>query len=381
VRALIASYSGILGGAERLLLDFASGIDGEAVVACPPGPLLDAATAAGLPARPLKELARELRASRRDRVLAPLRLVSHGRQIRSLVRSEAPDVVIGWGMRSALAAALTTGRRGRTPALIFQHNDLLPGPQIARLVRAMSRRAVAVSALSQAIADDLDPSGRLGGGLRVVLPGVDLEQFRPKGPPPAGPRAVLIGAIQGWKRPDLALEIVAIAARSLPDLRLAVLGGTMDQEAELLLGRLRRRAEEPDLRGRVEFLGAAESSVEALTGASCLLHCADAEPLGMVILEALACGRPVVAPAAGGPAEIVDAEVGRLYPPGDAGAGAAALVAVAGDRDAAQRMGKAARERAVARFDHREARRRYARLVANVAGYSPSASRSFRSPR
>jgi glycosyltransferase involved in cell wall biosynthesis len=58
-----------------------------------------------------------------------------------------------------------------------------------------------------------------------------------------------------------------------------------------------------------------------------LLHCADREPWGLVLLEALATGRNVVAPAAGGPREIVTPGAGRLYTPGDATAGAAALLA------------------------------------------------------
>ncbi len=62
-----------------------------------------------------------------------------------------------------------------------------------------------------------------------------------------------------------------------------------------------------------------------------LLHCADEEPFGLALVEALACGRPVVAPAAAGPLEIVTDGAGRLYPPGDAAAAVAALRAVLAD--------------------------------------------------
>ena len=79
-----------------------------------------------------------------------------------------------------------------------------------------------------------------------------------------------------------------------------------------------------------------------------LLHCADREPWGLVLLEALASGRPVVAPAAGGPLEILDR---GLYTPGDAEETAAKL------REALSDPGRP-RERAidvrdsVARLDH-----------------------------
>jgi glycosyltransferase involved in cell wall biosynthesis len=381
MRVLIVTYRGPLGGAERLLRSFATGLGPDVAVGCPSGPLADLLRSEGFDVREIPLRSPEVRARGRDRLLAPARLAAHALDIRALVRRVRPDVLIAWGMRSAIAAPLAVvGLRSR-PAIVFQHNDLLPGPHVARLVRTVSRRADAVSALSQAIARDLDPDGRLGARLHVVRPGVDLDHFRPAGPPMHRPRAVLIGSIVDWKRPDLALEIVALAARRLPELELVVVGGTIDGPGERLLGWLRGRASEPDLAGRVDFRGWLPDAGEALADASCLLHCADREPLGMVIVEALACGRPVVAPAAGGPCELVDDKVGRLYPPGDAAAGAAALIAVAGDAATAARMGAAARERAEACLDHAAARHSYVAMLAEVAVQSPSASRSFRSPR
>ena len=94
---------------------------------------------------------------------------------------------------------------------------------------------------------------------------------------------------------------------------------------------LRARAARPDLAGRVRFLGAVADPRAALAAAHCLLHCADREPFGLALVEALAAGRPVVAPAAGGPLEIVTPRCGRLYAPGDAAAGAAALLAILAD--------------------------------------------------
>jgi glycosyltransferase involved in cell wall biosynthesis len=107
----------------------------------------------------------------------------------------------------------------------------------------------------------------------------------------------------------------------------------------------------------VRFLGRVDPHT-ALAGAHVLLHCADREPFGLVLVEALAAGRPVVAPAAGGPAEIVTEACGRLYPPGDVDAAAAALTALLADRSAPA----AARAHAAA-FDGAVAARRFARLV------------------
>ena len=79
------------------------------------------------------------------------------------------------------------------------------------------------------------------------------------------------------------------------------------------------------------FAGALADPRPALARAHVLLHCADAEPFGMVLLEALASGRPVAAPAAAGPLEIVAGGAGRLYAPGDADAGARAVAALLAD--------------------------------------------------
>ena len=118
----------------------------------------------------------------------------------------------------------------------------------------------------------------------------------------------------------------------------------------------------PDLAGRVRLLGALPDPRTALRDAHVLLHCADAEPYGLALVEALAAGRPVVAPAAGGPLEIVTPDSGRLYAPGDATAGAAALASAL--HDPVLRAGARARGAA---FDRAAAARRFAAVVERAA--------------
>jgi glycosyltransferase involved in cell wall biosynthesis len=176
---------------------------------------------------------------------------------------------------------------------------------------------------------------------------------------------LLLGAIVPWKRPDLALETVALAARELPELRLRVAGAPIGAAGAELLATLERRATRPDLDGRVNFLGPVDDVPAALADATCLLHCADREPYGMALVEALASGRPVVAPAAGGPLEIVDASCGALYAPGDARAAATALVNVI--RRAPQ-LEMTARARAEAHFDRATSSAHFAALLEAAVG-------------
>jgi alpha-1,6-mannosyltransferase len=88
--------------------------------------------------------------------------------------------------------------------------------------------------------------------------------------------------------------------------------------------------------------------------ASCdvLVHPGDRETFGLIVLEAMACGLPVVATNKGGVAELVDAETGILAEPNDVASLAGAIEAIY-QRDMA-RMGQAARRKAVERYDWNE---------------------------
>ncbi|MET0761536.1 MAG: glycosyltransferase [Thermoleophilaceae bacterium] len=355
--ALFVSYSSALGGAERILLDVASGV-ADARLACPPGPLADSARAVGLQAIPMRPRSLELRRTPRDRVLAAARIAGLAREVREIVHERPAEIVVAWNMRALLACVPALVRLSNRPRLVFQHNDLLPGRAIGLVVGQAARRADLTICLSEAIARDLDPAGRLR-RVEVAHAGVDLMRFAPSEAAPGPGSAVLVlGAIERWKRPDLALEIAA----RLPELRLRLAGEPIGTDGHALLAELRARAAESDLAGRVELCGRLDDPVPALRQAAALLHCADREPYGLALVEALACGLPVVAPAAGGPIEIVG-DGGRLYPPGDAGAAATALGDVLERRGS---LSTAARARAEARFDRQSARRRYAELLATV---------------
>ncbi len=349
---LFASYSGAFGGAERLLVDFAGSLEVDCAIVCPAGELLDAAAARGMLAFPLPH--RPLRL-RDDRLRAGMRLGAHGFELRRLVGNLAPELVIAWGMRSAIACL--SGPRLPSP-VVFQHNDLLPSPGVGRVVRAAAKRASLVIALSDAIARDLDPSGSLGSRLVVVRPGIDIGRFEDAARPADPPEVLVLGAIAGWKRPDLAVDACTIARRDHPELRLRLVGAPLEDdglEAALL--------ERADALGFVSLPGAVADPAPELARAFCLLHCAEREPFGMAVLEALAAGRPVVAPAAAGPAEIVDRSCGLLYEPGDARAAASALADLLADPERASALGAAGRARAGREFGLDAAHSRYAAAV------------------
>jgi N-acetylglucosaminyl-diphospho-decaprenol L-rhamnosyltransferase len=365
---LFVSYSGLMGGSERILLDMAPRLEGGTVaVACPEGPLAERLREVGVRVFPLRRRRLQLRATLRDRLEKPLRLAGQAREVGELVAALRPAVVVGWGTRAAVACAAAIKRSEPAPALVFQNNDLLQGPLIGRVARTMASQSDLVVALSATVARDLDPTGSLEDRTVIVPPGVDLDAYADIGPPPDGPpRALVLGAIVGWKRPRLALEAVAHAAQRLPDLQVTLAGPAIDDVGERMADSLRRRADEPDLRGRVTFAGALDDPRPALADCTCLLHAADVEPYGMVIVEALAAGRAVVAPASGGPSEIVAPETGRLFVPGDPRSASDALVDLLGTEGLAARVGAAGRARAERHYRVEDSTARYDALLDEV---------------
>ena len=338
---LLVSAAGVLGGAERVLLDWSRALAPPVVLACPPGPLAAAARTAGIEVatladRPLQRRGRSGRAA--------VELAALGRDIAALCRSRRPRVVVASGQRPLLAAAWAPLSGARLLAL--QH-DLPATPTAERLLRAAARHSAAVVATSKTVADAV-------GRARVIHPGVDLAAWSLPAPPGPPQRALFLGALVPGKRPGLALEIAA----RVPELRLDLVGAPLPGDPPELVVALQQRATRADLAGRVRFLGALEDARPALAESHLLLHCGEREAFGIALVEALAAGRPVVAPAAGGPLEIVTPACGRLYEPGDAKAAAAAIVDVLGDPAAPA----AARERAAA-FDARDSARAFAAAV------------------
>ncbi len=357
---MAVSYSGVLGGGERVLLDFMRGLDGELVLACPDGEMAAAARRNAIRVVALAPRRQTLRGSLANRLLAGGRLIAHGLQVRRLAGDLDPDLLVLSGMRSALALPLVAAPHH--PRTIIDHHDLLPGPLIARAVRAVARRAALVVVPSQAVAEDLG----LGDRVTVIHPGVDLHRFIASAPVAGPPTVLVLGAIVAWKRPELALQVCALARRELPELRLRLVGAPLDEAGEELWRGLKARASEPDLAGAVELVGALADPRPELARASCLLHCAPREPFGLVLVEALASGRPAVAPAATGPAEILDPSCGMLYQPGDARAAAAALVELLSDPERARQMGQRGRARAERCFTSTATQERFASAAATT---------------
>ena len=192
--------------------------------------------------------------------------------------------------------------------------------------------------------------GAARGGWEILPNAVDVDHFTPGEPPPDGPVLLLAGDQTQAYRFELGLQTLRALLGEHPHARLLVTGRVV-VPAEPLIERL-------GLRGRVELAGRyAQRDAPALfRRAHVLLHTKVNDPCPTAVIEAMACGLPVVYPASGGTVELVGDEAGIGVPhpdsferdePPAAEALAEAVSRVLGNRDA---YAAAARKRAVERF-------------------------------
>jgi glycosyltransferase involved in cell wall biosynthesis len=285
-------------------------------------------------------------------------MAAFARELRATWDAEPPDVIHSHFWMSALAAL---DAAGSTPVVHTFHalgtvkrrhqgaKDTSPAGRIA----AERRIAASVDRIVATCTDEVFELLRMDADRRritVVPCGVDLERF---GPGPAEPRTPgrhrLVAACRLVERKGVGNAISALAR--VPGAELHIAGGGEDCEAEAR--RLRALAEAEAVAGRVVFRGRVDRD-----GMPALLRSADAvlcvpwyEPFGIVPLEAMACGVPVVCTAVGGQTDsVVHGVTGVHVPPRDPASLAEALHALLADPERRARLGAAGARRARERY-------------------------------
>lgn len=213
--------------------------------------------------------------------------------------------------------------------------------------REIGRRADAILATCADEVEELRAMGVPGQRIAVVPCGVDLEMFRPDGPaaPRTGrPTVLSIGRLV----PRKGVDTVIAALRRLPDAQLVIAGGRADDEEAVRLRELARRY---GLGDRVRVIGSVprEHVPALMRAADVLVTVPWYEPFGLVPVEAMACGVPVVASAVGGHLDTV-AGCGLLVPPRRPRALARALRGLLDDPARRRELGAAGARRARERY-------------------------------
>ena len=185
--------------------------------------------------------------------------------------------------------------------------------------------------------------------LHVIHCGIEPAQFAQSTPLPAvGTRLIAIGRMAPQKGFALLIDALAIAVKSCPDLHLTLVG---DGE---LRGEIEAAVVHNNMQSHVTYAGwQSEHGVrDLLAQSSALILPSFAEGLPVVLMEAMAAARPVIATAIAGVPELVTQDTGWIVPAGDPNALADAITALAHTPAATlAKMGTAARTRAIARHD------------------------------
>jgi D-inositol-3-phosphate glycosyltransferase len=287
-----------------------------------------------------------------------------GRYLAQAWGRERPDVVHAHFWMSGLAAMV--GRRDLDlPVVQTFHalgsvkrrhqgsQDTSPQARI-RLESALSRDVDHVIATCSDEVFELVRLGARRGSVSVIPCGVDLEHFTADGPSaPRGtrPRVLTLGRLVQRKGVDTVIR----ALRRVPHAELVVAGGPEPAAlaADPEVRRLAAIAEREMVRDRVSFVGGVtRPDVPALLRSADLVACVPwYEPFGMVPLEAMACGVPVVASAVGGLVDtVVDGTTGALVSPRRADALAVTLRGLLADPVRLEGYGLAGSDRARARY-------------------------------
>ncbi len=311
-------------------------------------------------------MAQKLRAGR----LAPLWHLARG--VRSTVLRTWPLTFRLWRVIAALRpdlvhindaifvnrAAIAAAWLARVPAVCHVRSL---GP-LSAWDRLWARTLRGFIFISQWVAQDQAAQGvRIARG-RVIYDGIDpaayaavpakAEARAALGLPPDRKIVLSLGRLVPWKGQDLFLRALRRVADVRPDV-LGVVAGAPEPYSLDFEPALHALADELRLADHVRFMGPVPDAAVALAAADVLAHTSlSPEPFGLVMLEAMAVGRPVVTPAAGGGLEIVaHGETGLHYAPGDEAALEQALLTLLDDAVQAERMGAAGRERVAVRFN------------------------------
>ena len=312
----------------------------EAVLACPTGSAIAAhARAHGLQVREI--------AMGGDQDIGLVR------RVRRLIRSEHPDIVHLHSRRGSDVWGAIAARLERVPTVMSRRND---NPEPRGWFRLKYKLYDRVVAISEGIEQVLLNAGLSPDKVVCVHSAVDTQRYRPH-------RDGI-----DWFRDEFKLAedelTIAMAAqfiarkghRTLISALPAVLA-VQPRTRVLLFGQgpemaaMKKLVKQADLQHQVHFAGFRSDLERVLPCVDVMVHPAEMEGLGVALLQAAACGLPIVAGRAGGIPEIVRPGItGELIEPGDAGALSGYLIQLLGDAGLRQRYGSAGRALTLAEF-------------------------------
>ncbi|MDD1428906.1 glycosyltransferase family 4 protein [Dolichospermum sp. ST_sed9] len=283
------------------------------------------------------------------------RLIAAILHIAAIARQENVDAIVNWMWITHILGGLAAMLAG-VPSAWYQLEVPYDRTWLVRLATLIPAKAiVTLSKDGQQAQAQIWPHRPTP----LVYPGVALDRFDPAvlpspvearkklGLPLNVPLIGIVGRLQRWKGMHVLLAAMPQVLQKYPHAHCVVVGGKHDLEPDYE-ELLHKQIVDLQLSDRVIMAGLQRNVPEWVQAMDIFVHASDKEPFGIVIIEAMALGKPVIAGNAGGPTEIItDGVNGLLTPYDDANALAQAILRYLDDQKFAQSAGIAAQNRAL----------------------------------
>ncbi len=255
-----------------------------------------------------------LKRSRLAWVQVPLLVVSELYHALRLIKKEKVDIIHShWLIPSGLVGAICKKVCKRPLVVTIHGSDIFPFRKgsLKHLLRLVLKSCDACTANSQATASAAQEITDVQQKLAVIPMGVDLNRFHPDEPGFATDKPLIlsVGRLINWKGVDYLIRAMPLVLEQLPEARLVICGDGPER------ANLERLASELSLTGNVVFEGSVPNSrlpdyyrtASVFVLPSIVIESTgETEALGVVLLEAMACGKPVIGSNVGGIPDIIE---------------------------------------------------------------------------
>jgi glycosyltransferase involved in cell wall biosynthesis len=342
MRILQISSAGSFGGGERHFVDLTNGLARRGhdlhVALVPQSPLIS-----------------HLKIDSNNILKLPLRNaldISSAWKLRKFARVRQIEIIHAHLARDYPLAALAAGRSGRAKLVLTRH-VLFSLSSVHRLTK---RRVARVIAVSEGVAENLSQQNIFDADqISVIRHGIDLDRFHLRdslGAPDSNTtlRVGMLGELSAVKGQKDFVRAAAIVVPQTDHVKFVIAGrdnsanGKNRKEVEALIKEL-------NLTDRIELIDSIEDVPAFLSRLDVFVSAARSEAFGLAIVEAMACGVPVVATMTPGALEIIeDNQTGRLVPVREAAEMARALSELLSDSAKRKVLAENARGKVAERF-------------------------------
>ncbi len=283
------------------------------------------------------------------------------RTLAARFRERRPDAILNWAAKTQLYGAPAAALAGMSDRVVWWQHSIAGRHWIDLGANLLPAQAIACYSTAAADAQRRlwphRPTIVIPAGARPLVEGAPRAPLQlPSDVPIVG----IVGRLQPWKGQDRLLRAQALLRDAGHPLHLVIVGGDSYGLSPDYAASLPALISELGLERDVTLVGEVDDAMPFVEQFDVLVNASDPEPFGIVLIEGMAAGLPVVAVDAGGPRDIVEHErSGRLARSGDPADLAAALQPLLDSPELRRSLGAAARERFMREYTDEAVRRRF----------------------